>query len=114
MKKFLIFIPAFLLAASTTVLIAQNPKVNKQVKKSTTAVKDEAQKPMVKDESKTIELEGKTRHPQTAKTTPPNPGDHKNIKKSAKVEKRFEKHVDPVHNPANKVKEPNPGSKERK
>ena len=48
MKKLLILASAFVFAASTTVLMAQNPKVNKQVKNSTAAVKDEAQKAAVK------------------------------------------------------------------
>lgn len=106
MKKFLIFVSAFLLSAGTMVLKAQNPKENKQVKKSSTVVKDETQKPMVKDETKTISLEMDKRHPQTTKKGPPNPRDHKRMRKSAKVEKTFEKRVDPDNRQENKERKP--------
>ena len=114
MKKLLILASAFVFAASTTVLMAQNPKVNKQVKNSTAAVKDEAQKAAVKDESKTIALERKTNQPQKVKKMPPNPQDKKIMKESAKKEKIAEKRVDPVHNPANKMKESKVETHEKK
>ena len=114
MKKLLILATAFVFAASTTVLVAQNPTGQNQLKKKTTAVKNEAQKPSVKSDSKAVAMNTKTSPATQPKEKAKKPKSKKPTTKAIKKTQSPEESTAPVQKQANPAKAQKPASPAKK